>query len=257
MTDEQPLDVPSDWWRGFFHGVALDLWRLAISDEQTALDVEFIAKRAGVSPPARILDVPCGNGRIGVELLARGYEVTGVDIAGEFIEEARSKAAARGYAGEWRQGEMRDLPADATFDAVLCWGNSFGYLDNAGNEAFLAAAGGALRPGGRLLLDLPQVAESFFANYHDRRSFEVGDIQFAVRHDYDPQQGRVQTEYTFLRNGKEDRRLGSHRVYATSEICRMLERTGFTVERLFGGPAGEPFEIGSPRLIIVSRRNTG
>jgi len=37
----------------------------------------------------------------------------------------------------------------------------------------------------------------------------------------------------------------------------MLERTGFTVERLFGGPAGEPFEIGSPRLIIVSRRNAG
>ncbi len=37
----------------------------------------------------------------------------------------------------------------------------------------------------------------------------------------------------------------------------MLERTGFTVERLFGGSAGEPFEIGSPRLIIVCRRNAG
>ena len=31
----------ADWYKMFFHGVALDLWRSAVSDEQTRASLEI------------------------------------------------------------------------------------------------------------------------------------------------------------------------------------------------------------------------
>ena len=37
------------------------------------------------------------------------------------------------------------------FDGAFCVGNSFGYLDDEGNAAFLRAVRAALKPGGRFI----------------------------------------------------------------------------------------------------------
>ena len=55
--------MPNNWYETFFEGVTLDLWRKAMSPEQTRLEVDFLAKKFAFPPAARILDVPCGNGR--------------------------------------------------------------------------------------------------------------------------------------------------------------------------------------------------
>src|SRR6266436_7171004 len=85
-------DVPTNWYEDFFHGVSLDLWRKAISPQQTKAEADFLVKVLGCDEGASLLDVPCGNGRLSLELARRGYRVTGVDIAAEFIEEARALA---------------------------------------------------------------------------------------------------------------------------------------------------------------------
>ena len=54
---------------------------------------------------------------------------------------------------------MRDLPWRSTFDGAFCVGNSFGYLDDPGNAAFLRAVRETLRPGARLVLETPMVLE--------------------------------------------------------------------------------------------------
>lgn len=63
--------------------------------------------------PARVLDVGCGEGRVGAELVRRGYAVEGVDAAPTMVELAREHhPAAVGDAGA--------LPfAGAAFDAVV------------------------------------------------------------------------------------------------------------------------------------------
>ena len=59
---------------------------------------------------------------------------------------------------------MRDVPADG-FDAAVCMGNSFGYLDLAGTRAFVAALAAAVRPGGGLVIDYNAAAESILPGY--------------------------------------------------------------------------------------------
>ncbi len=86
------MSIPPNWYETFFHGVTLDLWRRAIPPEQTTAEADFLIQNLNCEPGARLLDVPCGNGRLTFELANRGYRVTGVDLAEEFIEEARSRS---------------------------------------------------------------------------------------------------------------------------------------------------------------------
>src|ERR1051325_8710522 len=87
--------IASNWFEDFFHGITLDLWRKAIPAEHTKAEAKFLIKVLNCKPGAHVLDVPCGNGRLSFELARRGYQVTGIDISREFIEEARAIAVGR------------------------------------------------------------------------------------------------------------------------------------------------------------------
>ena len=56
-------------------------------------------------------------------------------------------AAARGIRARFEHGDLRALP-EGGFDAVVCWGNSFGYLPHEGTVEHLASTRRALRAGG-------------------------------------------------------------------------------------------------------------
>jgi len=99
-----------NWWENFFHGVALDFWRAAVSEEQTRFEADFIQKQLQLSAGAKVLDVPCGNGRLSIELAQRGFQLTGVDIASEFIAEGKLKSVAVGVPVDFHERDMRDLP---------------------------------------------------------------------------------------------------------------------------------------------------
>ncbi|HVQ39774.1 MAG TPA: class I SAM-dependent methyltransferase, partial [Pyrinomonadaceae bacterium] len=144
--------MKTNWWENFFHGIALDFWRAAITDEQTRAEADFINNQLHLPVGAEILDVPCGNGRLAIELAAFGFALTGVDLAREFIEEAHSKSETRGIQVDWRNIEMRALPWTAAFDGAFCFGNSFGYLEDDENAEFLKAVSRTLKPGARFIL---------------------------------------------------------------------------------------------------------
>src|SRR5205823_10594352 len=154
------MSVPSNWYEDFFQGVPLDLWRQAITAQQTTTEADFLIKALRLDRGSHLLDVPCGNGRLAFELAKRGYRVTGVDISEEFIEEARSsgirvcKDQPPATAGgsdlvEFVLGDMRRVEGEAIYDGAYCFGNSFGFLEYADMESFLSGVAHALKPGGR------------------------------------------------------------------------------------------------------------
>jgi SAM-dependent methyltransferase len=177
-----------------------------------------------------------------------------VDLASGFIEEARSKAAARQLTMAFKQGDMRDLPWQEEFDGAFCWGNSFGYLDDDGNAAFLKSVARALKPGGRFVLDGSSVAECILPRYEDRSWVQIGDILFLEENHYDHVQGRYDTEYTFVRDGQVEKKFGSHRIYTYREMWRLLEEAGFTNVEGHGSLNQEPFRLGSPGLLLVATK---
>lgn len=244
-------DADPEWWRSHFSGIMLDLWQSLLPRDRAAQDADFLQTACRLPAKGKVLDVPCGEGRVALELAGRGFEVVGVDISPGLLAAARQRADERRFTVEWHEADMRHLPWEGVFDAAFCWGDSFGYMDDAGNQQFLAAVQRALKPGGRWAMEMGMVAEVLFPRYREEVSREVGGIRLNIRRSYHPQQGRLSVEYTLTRDRTEERRSASYRIYSCSEVCRMLERAGFVIDRLYGGP-GAPFQIGAERLCVVA-----
>ena len=221
------MSVASNWWEHFFEGLSVKLWLQALSPEHTASEAVTIARLLGAAPGAELLDVPCGGGRLSLALAERGYRLTGVDVSREFLEHARSCDGADRV--NWEHREMRDLPWPGRFDGAFCVGNSFGYLDDEGNAAFLRAVSEALKPGGRFVLETPMVLENLLRQLQDRPWWKVGDMYLLVSNQYDHTRSRLDIEYTFLSNGRSEVRSGSHRAYRYAELRDLIESSGFDV----------------------------
>ena len=75
-----------------------------------------------VDRSAKVLDLPCGTGRLAETLLGDGFHVVGVDISAPMLEVARRKLQRFGDRFETRVGDVRDLAHGerATYDVALC-----------------------------------------------------------------------------------------------------------------------------------------
>lgn len=240
----------SNWQDNFFCGVALDFWRLAMTPEITATEVQFLERGLAIQPGARLLDVPCGNGRHAIELAKRGCRVTGIDLASEFIEEARRAPVD----AEWIVGDMCDLPWSNTFDSAYCMGNSFCYLDRAGASQFLAAIARSLKTGGRFAVATGMAAESILPTLQPKRWHRTGDILTLSEARYDVAEGRFDIDYTFVRAGEVETRPTSSYVFTVAELRRMHAAAGLEVIELSAWGADGPYRLGSPGLLMVSRK---
>ncbi len=244
--------MQSKWQVNFFRGVALDMWRRAVSAEQTRAEADFLERVVARGANARLLDVPCGNGRHAVELAGRGHRMSGVDLSEEFLAEARG---ASPLPIEWVSGDMCELPWTSEFDGAYCFGNSFGYLDAAGARVFFSAVAGALKPGGRFAIETGMAAESILPGLLQKRWYRLGDLFMLSENQYHPAVGRLDIQYTFIRDSVVDTRPTSSYVFTVAEICRMGLEAGFRTLELLGSTAGEPYQLGSPRLILVFERS--
>lgn len=239
-----------DWFRTFFDGLALEMWREAMSPQQTAVEAEFLAKHLELKAGDAILDVPCGNGRHAIELAKRGIRMTGVDLSTGFIAEARAKAPGC----EWILGDMRDLPWESRFDAVYSCGNSFGYFDAENCKQFLKAVARVLKPGGRFLLECGAVAETLLPVLQPERRMKVGDLDFHSVNVYNAEESRMDITYTFTLGDRSETKSIHQWVFTAGEIRRMLQRAGLTPIATFGDFEGSPLALRSQRFIATARR---
>jgi SAM-dependent methyltransferase len=248
------LPVANEWWRTFFSGLSVDLWLHLPTEEHTQQEASFIEKMLEAPPGAEILDVPCGGGRHSVALARRGYRVTGVDISRQFLDAARALAADAKLQVEWHERDMRDLPWPGRFLGAICFGNSFGYYDDAGTVEFVQALARVLKPGARFVLDTGNVAECLLPSMQPNAWMQAGDIYFLQAREYDHVRGRVDSHYTFIRGGRVEKSSASQRTFTYRELCRLFENAGFRDLHAYSSPALEPFKLGSRRLLLVATR---
>jgi SAM-dependent methyltransferase len=115
--------------------------------ERTARPVyEAVLERTRVMAGTRYLDVGCGAGMAAQMAARRGAQVSGIDAAEALIEIARRRTPT----GDFRRGDLEELPFDdRSFDVVTGF-NSFQYAGNP--VAALAEARRVARPGGLIVI---------------------------------------------------------------------------------------------------------
>jgi hypothetical protein len=71
-------------------------------------------------------------------------------------------------------------------------------------------------------------------------------------HSVTPRESRLDIDYTFIRGAQVETRPSRSYVLTVNEICRLHEDAGLKLVELLGSVAGEPRQMGSPRLILIS-----
>ena len=137
--------------------------------------------------PRDVLDVGCSSGYLARPLAEAGARVAGIELDPAAAEEAR-EVCSEVVVGDV---ESVDLPwAPGSFDAVVC-GDVVEHLRDAG--AALARLRPLLRPGGRLVLATPNVA-----NWAMRLSLLAGRWRYTDRGILDRTHTRLFTRKTLV-----------------------------------------------------------
>ena len=219
------------------------------SDADAALISDLLSLRPGM----RVLDAPCGEGRIAGRLAQRGCDVVGIDATERFLELARDRHPRVAF----DRRDLRKLEYEDEFDAAVNWFTSFGYFDPQTNDGVLAGLARALRPGGRLLLELhnPWRLQRLLEASGGTAGVIVnkGADVIADRVTYDEATRRSRTERFMVRDGRVRELEFSLEQVNAPDLVRRLRRAGFERVEL-RGDGGAPFEPGARRLIAIAQR---
>jgi SAM-dependent methyltransferase len=237
-----------DWWRDMF---ALPRWqRVQLSWEEADdadTDAEQVVRALDLTASARVLDVPCGTGRIAKRLRVLGHDVVGVDIEDQFVAVARD-AGVPVIRADMRTAVVRP----SSFDAAFCLWGSFGYFDEEGNRRQTEALVDALVAGGRLLIDT-LVADTLLPGFVPDAEWSVGDVGVREHRRYDADTKRVETTWTFTSEGTSATQATSVRIYAMEELTDLLAACGCTSFQAYDGELA-PFGDTSDRLWLVATK---
>ena len=95
---------------------------------------------------SRVLDAGCGTGRVAIELAARGFSVTGMDLDESMLSTARAKAPEL----RWILADLSEASAhlDSEFDVVALAGNVMIFVARGTEATVISQLATHLSPGG-------------------------------------------------------------------------------------------------------------
>jgi hypothetical protein len=105
------------------------------------------------------------------------------------------------------------------------------------------------------VLDTGVTAESILPTLQPRGWYRAGDIVMLSERRYVAEASRLDIDYTFMVAGNTETHATSSYVTTVMELTRLLAGAGFKVVSLNGGVAEEPFQLGSPRLVLTAHRD--
>lgn len=154
-------DVPrgADYDRRFHH--------LAASGADVHGEASLVAR---LTDGERILDAGCGTGRVAIELAAKGFQVTGLDIDPAMLHAARAKAPEL----HWVEGDLATTDLGELFDTVVLAGNVLIFVAPETEAEVLARCAGHLRPGGLLVAGFQVQPGGYGPDALDRHADQVG-----------------------------------------------------------------------------------
>jgi ubiquinone/menaquinone biosynthesis C-methylase UbiE len=103
-----------------------------------------------VGTPAKVLDLGCGPGHDVALLVARGFEVVGIDVSEKMVKEARKRVPTATFV----QGDFRTMDFESeTFDAVWSVG-SLHHVAKTDLQAVLVKVYQYLKSGGAMFVSM-------------------------------------------------------------------------------------------------------
>ena len=135
-----------------FYNAAWDAEANRLERHQLEADITWRYLNLYLPPRGRLLEIGFGTGYYTYLLAKRGYQITAVDLADEYVTRCKAKAEELGRSGQidFRTGDARKLDGipRGEFEAVLLMGPLYHLLLETDRTAALRSAYACLKPGG-------------------------------------------------------------------------------------------------------------
>jgi SAM-dependent methyltransferase len=245
------------WWEVLFSDdYVRTLPRL--SSNTVAKQVSFMEASLGIKRGDAVLDVGCGLGQHALEFARRGYLVVALDLALSMITRAAEEAQQRGLRINFLHKDIRDIGFEGTFDAIICVGTTFGFFDDEQNRNVLGRLAHALKPGGKLLIEIIN-RDYVIRSQPNLVWFEGEGCVVMEESDFNYYSSRLNVKRTMMReDGRQSESEYSIRLYSVHELGQLLKQAGFSIKEVSGQEATRGLFFGShsTRIIMLAERRT-
>ncbi len=248
-----------DWWQTIFQEDYLTLYQNELSPQRTVRETDFILSHVPLPRKARVLDIPCGNGRHAIEFARRGYEVTGIDLSSVFLEQARAEAEKRHVSITFIHGDMRMPLSCEPVDLVVNVFTSFGYFKRLReNERVLKMMAGALKPGGYFFIDTANKSH-LLTRVHQSQNIspqpiKLPDGSLLTTHERITRSSRWVVDVTHKKMGRTWTYHADVKLFSEAELTALLAQYGLRVIKTWGNFRGDALTDQSPRMILLAKK---
>lgn len=251
----------SEWWKDFFDDDYVRIWGGWFAGERTAAEVEGLWQLLGLQEGSRVLDAPCGYGRLSRPLAERGAAVVGVDQSEALLKHAESERGALSSERlRYVHHDLRQPFAERGFDAAINIFSSLGYGTDDDDLAILRTLRMAVRPGGIVLIETMH-RDLAVANFLRGAipSQRMPDGTLVVEEPvFDAIAGRVRATWFWAGPKGSGQKSASIRVYSATELVALVELAGLRFRSAHKGCSLEPFKSEGPdlagRLAVLAER---
>jgi SAM-dependent methyltransferase len=239
------------WFKSWFDS---DFYRQLYGNRNEKEAAGFIDELLNELQPANgsaMLDLGCGNGRHSKYLAAKGFHVTGIDLASSAIRQAKKweSCTLRFY-----RHDMRVPFGNECFDHVFSFFTSFGYFKTrAEDHKVLENISASLKPNGILVLDYINTdhAEACLVAKEEK---EIDGIIYHI--------SRWTDEHHFFKkivieNMQQEKPLEfTEQVskFRLADLDQLFRKHGLMIQQVFGNYQLDEYDVQtSPRLILTAK----
>jgi SAM-dependent methyltransferase len=246
---------PVEWWQGYFDAQYLLEYEPIFAPDRDRREAARLIELLGLPSGARLLDVPCGQGRHAHLLAEAGFDVDGFDYSADLLARARERGT--GPRLRYTRGDMRKLPARWTgrFDAVLNLFTSFGFFaEPADDRRVLVEFARVLAPGGVLVWHGGS-RDGVMARFLQRDWWQTHDgTLIAQERSFDSLSGLLAVHSVWSGPSGKGTRDHKIRLYTPTRLAELCADAGLIVEEAYDGFTPRTLNRRSSEMLLVARK---
>jgi len=245
-----------NWWKDTFDETYFSFWNPLDPKSQSWTRKELkLIDSLNLKESAKILDIPCGQGRHSVELAKKGFQVTGVDYSSVALKTAKKWARENKVSPVFIKQDMRFLKIKERFDTIVMLGNSFGYFSDADNKKVIVGISKLLRIGGFFIIHQLNPIE-VLRQFGNKSSFKIPNGYVKMEDIFfDPINFVKESRWVVTRRKNNKEVLNVRlRLYTFPEISSLFSFCKLNIVKVYGSFDMKPYQFDSPVMIVIAKR---
>lgn len=251
----------NEWWGTFFDLDYLKIWGQVFTEEANAKQAADLWAMLDLKPGCRILDAPCGWGRLSRPLALLGANVLGVDQSEILISAAESqRGELPSHCLRYLRHDLREPLTETGFDLACNIFTSFGYGTEEEDVAIFRSLRAAVRPSGRVIVETNHrdMICAFIAHGSKISKRLPDGTLFLDEPEFDAITGVVRLNWYWSGPHGSGEKHAVWRSYTPTQIVGLLQRAGLRLTEAYKGLSKTPYRAEGPdaggRLALIAVR---